>query len=111
MPSTEKFASNIYDGMNYNHIYKYNLKDLLAQVPSYVPQINKKLEKYTLINKNLNVSNDNMGKAWDDSHTDNYHTETRERLVRDSKGNMTTETYTVQVYDNTTHDYEYNKAS
>ncbi len=111
LPSTEKFASNIYDGMNYNHIYKYNLKDLLAQVPSYVPQINKKLEKYTIINKSLNISNDNMSKAWDDTHTDNYHTEIRTRTVTDSKGNSTTETYTEEVYDDTTHDYEYNKTS
>jgi len=105
----EEFASNIYNNMEQRHIYKYNLQDLLTQVPSYIPQINKKLEKYKIISENLDVANSNMDKAWNDSHTDNYHTEIRTRTVTDSKGNSHTEMYTVQVYDNTTHTYEYNK--
>jgi len=105
----EEFASNIYNIMEQRNIYRYNLKDLLEQVPTYIPQMNKKLEKYRTISEGLDVANSNLANAWDESHTDNYHTEIRTRTVTDSKGNPHTETYTVQVYDNTTHTYEYDK--
>jgi len=106
----EKFASNIYDHMEQRNVYKYNLKNLLEQVPTYVPQIYQKLEKYKVVDKELYSINSNLDKAWDDFHVDNYHTEIRTRTYTDSKGNMHTELYTVQVYDNTTHTYDYNKA-
>lgn len=101
----EIFAWNIYNCMDLKNIYRYNLNDLLTQVPKYIPEINKKLETYKLISNNLNIANFNMDKAWEDSHYDNYHTEVY--FTTDSKGNSTM--HTRQVYDNTTHTYDYNK--
>ncbi len=105
----ELFATNIYNAMELKNIYKYNLKDLVTQVPDYIPQISNTLDKYKIIGNSLDVINDNMDKSWDDSHTDNYHTELQLKTTIDSKWNLRSKLRPVQVYDNTTHSYEYKK--
>ena len=106
---TEIFAWNLYNTMDMKHIYKYNLKDLLTQVPSYIPEVNNKLRKYQVVSDWLDIANSNLDKAWDEDHDDHYHTERRTRTVSDWNGKSHTETYTEQVYDNTTHSYDYDR--
>lgn len=106
---TEIYARNIYNAYDLQHIYEYNLKDLLTTVPNYIPATKSTLAPYSRASKQLSGANAAMRKSWKDSHTDNYHTETRTRTVSDGDGKSHTETYTVQVYDDTTHKYDYDK--
>lgn len=107
---SEVFASRLYDAIDYRNIYKYNLKDLLNQVPSYHPSILKELQDYLISRKNIAASNKIFEKAWDEKHRDNYHTELRTRVVPSWKGTVRVEVYPVQIYDNTDHYFTYHKA-
>ncbi len=106
---SEIFASRLYDAIDYRNIYKYNLKDLLNQVPSYHPAILKELDPYLKSLPKVKLANEAFDEAWDERHHDNYHTEVRTRIVSDNEGNTSTETYTVEVYDDTDHYFTYNK--
>ena len=79
--ASELFAEKLYDAIDYRNIYKYNLKDLLNQVPSYHPAILKELQPYLISRRNITTSNTLFEKTWDEKHIDNYHTELRTRTI------------------------------
>ncbi len=106
---SEIFAARLYDAFTYRNIYKYNLKDLLDQVPTYYPAIIKELDVYLQTLPKIQKANTMFDKSWDERHYDNYHTEVRTRMVTDAKWNSHVETYTEQVYDDTDHYFTYNK--
>jgi len=105
----DKFWARLYECITLKHIYKYNLKDLLEQVPDHIVWVNNTLETYKKVDNKLHPIISDLDETWDDSHHDNYHTEWRSRTVTDSNWKSHTEHYTVQVYDNTTHTYDYNE--
>lgn len=104
----DKFWTFLYENETLK-IYKYNIKDLLEQVPGHIVWVNKTFTTYKEIDQKLKPIISDLRNTWNDSHHDNYHTEIRTRTVTDAKWKSHTETYTVQVYDNTTHTYIYNK--
>ncbi|MDR2540767.1 MAG: hypothetical protein LBD11_03085 [Candidatus Peribacteria bacterium] len=106
---TEIYARNIYDAYDLRYIYEYNLQDLLIKVPSYIPSTKAVLLPYYKTSNQLSGANTSMGKSWEDHHIDNYHTEVRTRTVTDADGESHIETYTEEVYDDTTHKYDYDK--
>lgn len=93
--------------------FRHKLSDLLEDVPRHTESALEELSGFAKASNRIKGVNVNFKRAWNERHIDNYHTEIRTRLVThtDSKGNSytTTETYTVQVYDDTTHTYNYNK--
>jgi hypothetical protein len=106
---SDVFGARLYECVTLKHIYKYNLDDLLEQVPEHIKWVNKTIKTYKDVDHELDPIINNLNATWDDYHHDNYHTEMRSRTVTDSKWKSHTEYYTVQVYDNTTHTYDYNK--
>ncbi len=110
----KKFAEELEKGMTTRQ-YRHNIADFMESVPLDAGEALHTLSPLTTAKPIVSEAEQQLGRSWNDSHHDNYHTELRTRTVshRDSKGNVSysTEFYTVQVYDDTTHTYQYNKDS
>ncbi len=107
-----KFAKELELKLNHDP-HSHTLPSLFEELPTNIQTLRASLRPLQLVHEGLRPVNAAMRAAWDDSHHDNYHTEWRTRTVSstDSKGKTTysTETYSEQVYDDTTHTYTYNK--
>ena len=107
--SSELFAEKLYDAIDNWNIYKYNLKDLLEQVPSYHPAILKELQPYLISRKNITISNTLFEKAWNEKHINNYHQEVKASAISSWNGSVIIRPYIVEVYDDTDHYFTYHK--
>ncbi len=117
----ENFATRLHNRMS-SHEYTYgfktitprhNLADFLETVPLDAQAALKELAPFSQVANGIRGVNGNFARSWDEKHDDNYHSEMRTRQVShtDSKGNTTysTETYWVDVYDDTDHYFTYHK--
>jgi len=106
------FADNLFDVMT-KHKFRHNLADFLKSVPEEGNNSLNKLSGFIDARNRMNTVKNHFSNTWDESHIDNYHTEMRSRTVThtDSEGHTSTSTeyYTVSVYDDTTHTYNYNR--
>jgi hypothetical protein len=92
--------------------YRYDLNDLRELIPQYGDTVlEQSLQEYSQLKKETQPVEKNLDAAWNYRTRDNYHTEirTRQNCSTNSEGNTTctTETYTVQVYDDTDHYWDY----
>lgn len=88
----------------YHH---YSLKDLLNAIPKNANDSLNKMSTQLEANNKMSEVNQLFEKAWDDSHRDSYRTEIYSETVSDSEGRTHTEMRTREVYDHTTHTYDY----
>lgn len=77
------FGRELHDAMTLKNIYKYNLDDLLLQVPKHIPEVKQTFAAYKDVQKSIENTIPSLEDARDDRHTDNYHTEVRTRTVSD----------------------------
>ncbi len=106
--ASNDFAERLkYRYSNINH--GSTISDLASTSTSSVEKLKDKLQNQIITRDKLDGSMLELHKSWDESHDDVYHTEIYYTTSRDSKGNVTTQMHTRQVYDYTWHEYTYNK--
>ena len=87
--------------------HHYELSDLFEIVPQSCQEVKKQLHNFMKAQESLPAIIDNFDKSWSDSHSNHYHTIVYPSISYDSKGNAHMTLKTDQVYDNTTHSYNY----
>lgn len=90
-------------------IYNHTLGELLQEVPIIAKDARHKMFELEQMLRSSSEMSRNLSNTWDDTHTDHYRTETYTETERDSDGKTRTVTKTRQVYDHTTHTYDYKK--
>ena len=106
--NTKSFASELdyrIDTILRNH--KYEITDLKLIIQDYSDSLNIYFKKYIEVMNNSAYITDLANKTWKYDTYDHYHPETRTYTTTDSKGNSTTHTYIVMVYDYTDHTFTY----
>jgi hypothetical protein len=85
------------------------ISEYAAEMPDDAFNARRSLDKVANESRDLLDVDDELAKTWDESHIDSYRTETYWVSVTNSDGKGShTEMRTRQVYDHTTHYYEYN---
>ena len=82
-----------------------SLNDLLRSSAEYAKKVKGKISEHISVAEKLREIDQNFEAAWSEQHSDNYRTEFY--TTTDAKGNTTH--HTRQVYDDTTHTYEFDK--
>ncbi len=107
-----KFAERL-DRTMTEHDYRHNLADLIISVQSDARSAYTQLAPFVEAQNHISGVNNHLSQAWQATHTDNYHPELRTRTVSHTDANghtsYSTEFYTEQVYDDTTHTYNYSR--
>ena len=89
--------------------FHYEIPDLLRDLPGYAQELLDEMQPFVQVMNRLNPVNSSFSKSWDDSHIDTTHTETYTYSCGDSKNPQTCTGYR-EVYDYTTHTYDYDKS-
>ncbi|MGV8086793.1 MAG: hypothetical protein ACP5N1_04125 [Candidatus Woesearchaeota archaeon] len=111
---TRKFAYylDLKMDMTYKQ-YKYELYQYVEWLPKISKEALESLD-FKMVEYKLGTAENSFRKTWDDDHDDVYHTEyyTETETTTDSDGNTHTETVTKsrEVYDYTTHTYDFFKS-
>ncbi|MCA9478602.1 MAG: hypothetical protein KC535_05635 [Nanoarchaeota archaeon] len=103
--SHTRFANELDHHMNLNNIYRYNLRDLIKEVPVLSGKILEEKKQFVVARDFSKVLEGVSSGIWSEYHHDNYHTETT--TYTDSDGEEHEES--VQVYDDTDHSYTYHR--
>ncbi len=83
--------------------HHYELSDLFEIVPQSLQEVKKQLNNFTKTQEALPAIIDNFAKSWSDTHSHHYRTVVYSSIDEDGDIILKTD----QVYDNTTHSYNY----
>lgn len=97
-----EFARNLESKLSQN---SHNLREMFSELPAQAEAAKQALKEYSSLYEKLGKVNAMLADAWEDTHHDHYRTEVY--VTINSKGKPCTRTR--QVYDHTTHTYNYNK--
>lgn len=88
-------------------VHHYELPQLAELSPKFADSLLVDLSYLRTMQSKVNNTVQVLDKTWDDYHHDSYHTEIYYTTSTDSKGNVTTQMHTRQVYDHTDNTYKF----
>lgn len=91
--------------------HRYEIFNFVRDLPAQADAASAKLAHLERLRRGLGPVVNDFDRAWDDSHVDHYRTEYYTVTVDDGNGKSHTEEHSRQVYDHTTHTYDYDRAS
>lgn len=89
--------------------HHYEIAHFLKSVPQEANSALSEIKEFIQIKKEIDPINSLFDKTWDDSHIDSYHPECNEVCTTDADGDSDCHEECHQVYDHTTHIYNYTK--